>query len=281
MGGWVSASYVKPSRHPTPLRSALASRSERFRKGSMVLLVCVRMMRIPLMLSKPILRIAERGVDWPKRNPALVPILVRYFLLEIQRQTALARDALPYLLDAVTAGDGYRAFGLLNSILRHGVQAYHLAWPPNPKQDTERRRWVRIALGLEPKRFKEFDRSFRNAVAHFDERMDLAICEGIRRGSVGGRADPAPGHVYPSIPRFEDQTYGVDLGVFMRQVATENDPSSIEVQLFGERFDFLKMMNRVDELYGRSEEALDSGHLLRTWCRSGGEINKAEAIEFY
>lgn len=197
-------------------------------------------------------------MDWPKLKPALVPDLIRYFLLEMQRQTALARDAMPHLLDAVIAKDGYCAFGLLNTTLHHGTQAYHIAWPSKMDHDTERRRWVRVALGLRPERFETFDRSFRNAVAHFDERMDLAIWTSLRNGDLALDAEPMPDRVYPSVERFADESYGADLGVFMRQVENDNDPTSIEVQLFGERFDLLAMMDRVNELYGRSEEALDA-----------------------
>lgn len=219
-------------------------------------------------------------MDWPKLKPALVPDLIRYFLLEMQRQTGLARDAMPHLLEAVIAQDGYRAFGLLNTILHHGTQAFHIAWPSKMGYDTERRRWVRVALDLRPARFEKFDRSFRNAVAHFDERMDLAIWSSLRNGELAMATAPMSDRVYPSVERFADETYGADLGVFMQRVATEDDPNSIEVRLFGERFDLLAMMDRVNELYGRSEEALDSDRISSLWVDSKGEISQAEALAF-
>lgn len=92
--------------------------------------------------------------------------------------------------------------------------------------------------------------------------------------------EPVQDRVYPLVERFADETYGADLGVFMRQVATEHDPNSIEVQLFGERFDVLAMMDRVNELHGRSEEALDSDRTSLLWIKSKGQINQAEALDF-
>lgn len=93
-------------------------------------------------------------------------------------------------------------------------------------------------------------------------------------------AEPKPDRVYPSVQRFADESYGADLGVFMRQVENDNDPTSIEVQLFGERFDLLAMMDRVNELYGRSEEALDADRTSTLWIISHGKITEAEALAF-
>lgn len=219
-------------------------------------------------------------MDWPKLKPALVPDMIRYFLLEMQRQTTLAREAMPNLLNAVGSGDGYRAFGYLNTILHHGTQAYHIAWPSKMNHDTERRRWVRVAIDLEATRFGEFDRNFRNAVAHFDERLDLAIWNSLKNGELPLTTEPVRDRVYPLVERFADETYGADLGVFMRQVATEDDPNAIEVHLFGERFDVLAMMDRVNELYSRSEEALDSDRTSSLWAESKGETNQAETLAF-
>lgn len=219
-------------------------------------------------------------MDWPKLKPALVPDMIRYFLLEMQRQTTLARDTMPKLLDAVGSRNGYRAFGYLNTVLHHGTQAYHIAWPSKMNKDSERRRWVRVALGLGQRRFGEFDRNFRNALAHFDERMDLAIWNNLKNGDLALTAELSEDRVYPSVERFTDETYGADLGVYMRKVKTEGDPNSIEVQFFGETFDLFAMMDRVNELHSLSESSIDCDQISSIWVDSKGEINQAEALVF-
>lgn len=224
----------------------------------------------------------------------LIQLHMREYIQEMQRQAELAKGIEPGLLQSVNDKNGFTAFSLMSQLLIHNTQAVRIAYKPPPSEGEEkrkkskkeafaclRRRWVRVALKVSEAEFKKLNEPFRNAFAHFDEKLDQYL---VRQSQKRASIPPAEGvRVYASSPRF-DAEFGRRANIYFEYVPNRD----ANFVICGATCSVKKSIQLSYELLKYAEAFLDGSELREVgwqwlhdvFMESKGQIDLAEALVF-
>lgn len=171
------------------------------------------------------------------------------------------RDLAPAEPERAAEADAERVqaqlFRSLHSFLTHAAMVSRLLWPSGPRKHREedrashdrrnaqavnRGKQVRLALGL-PDKQPRGQRTLRDHLEHFDERLDDWVLTGSRHNFIDRCVGPPNPMVGPE----------------RRDVMRWFDPTDGSFHFRGERFDITALAARVNEIRGLAAHARKYG----------------------
>lgn len=189
--------------------------------------------------------------------PAIWPLHEAFYIEAMHFNTTSALDSASNVQAALEAGALYSpdssewqesALAIVNGVQAIALQAGAVSrylWPSSKKPlHLARGERLRIGLGVRDDS-SLYNRDLRNALEHFDERLD-AFCQNL----VAGRILPTylgPLGEEPEVPTFLFRAYYTDVGVF---------------EVIGKRFEMTPILDAIQDLHDRLVKCSSNGGRL-------------------